>query len=95
MYMQIYILKTYSIDMGMQKESTAGKCSEDMQHGNTACACSMYMLQGHAAWRISRVLLVYAALTCTLEMARTCRMDKQHGHVHVRTRIDGHHYFKK
>ncbi len=42
MYMQIYISKTYSIDMGMQKESTAGKCSKDVQHGNTACACSMY-----------------------------------------------------
>jgi hypothetical protein len=36
-------LKDMQHDMGMQHEHTAGKCSNDKQHGITACVCSMYM----------------------------------------------------
>jgi hypothetical protein len=73
--MQVYIAKTCSIDKDMQHEHPVGKCSKDVQHGNTACACCMYMLHIHAAWRSSRMQLVHAALTC---LRRPCSFTPIH-----------------
>jgi hypothetical protein len=73
-----------------------GKCSNGMQHGNTACTCSMYMLHGHASWGSSWMQLVHAALTCTLDMqhghaAWTCSRDMQVGHAAWTCMLDMQH----
>jgi hypothetical protein len=63
--MQVYILKTCSIDMDKEHRHTySGEMqtrtdSMEIQHVHAAC---MHMLNGPAAWRSSRIQLEHAAL---------------------------------
>jgi hypothetical protein len=88
---------TYSIYMGMYHGPTAGNCSKDMQHRNTACAVHMHDV--HVARTSSVEKHQNAACTWSIDMhighatrtsAMTCSMNMKYGHACSKARQHGH-----